>query len=145
MVDWLRNCSVACCIVRLLAQARHCGQRTRHGWQKTLVGVCENLLTTASRLKAHLEAEPSGCCAPPGHRRLHSRLALPARVEMKASIPQSWRGLLLAAPRARWSAQKALRIQQHCPERDQQLARQRHQEGLLARATRAGDTLSVPD
>src|SRR5215208_6758488 len=124
-------------MVRLLPPpSRDQGNRTRERQQKTLVGLRESFLTAAPGLKAHLEAEPSARPVPlPGHCRLPPRLVLPAQVEMMASTQQhSLVRLAGAAPHTTESARNPMLLEQHCPPRDQHLARERRNHGGLARA-----------
>src|SRR3954468_1507697 len=114
-------------MVRLLRPpCRAQGNRTRERQQKTLVGLCESFLTAAPGLKAHLEAEPSARPVPlPSHCRLPPRLVLPAQVEMMASTQQhSLVRLAVAALHTKESARNPMLLEQHCPPRGQQLARQ---------------------
>src|SRR4051794_40034436 len=122
------------CILR--PPSRDQGNRTRERQQKTLVGLRESFLTAAPGLKAHLEAEPSARPVPlPGHCRLPPRLVLPAQVEMMASTQQhSLVRLAVVALHTKQSARNPMRLEQHCPPRDEKLARQRHDHGRLALA-----------
>src|SRR3954469_25683646 len=125
---------VVCCIVHVLAPSpsRDQGNWTREREQKTLVGLRESFLAAAPGLKAHLEAEPSARPVPlPGHCRLHPQLVLPAQVEMMASTQQhSLVRLAVAALHTTESARNPMLLEQHCPPRDQELARKGHDHDL---------------
>src|SRR3954447_12938314 len=123
-------------MVRLPPPCRDQGNRTRERQQKTLVGLRESFLPAAPGLKAHLEAEPLARPVPlPGHCRLPPRLVLPAQVEMMASTQQhSLVRLVGAALHTTESARNPMLLEQHCPPRDEKLARQRHDHGRLALA-----------
>src|SRR4051794_5768770 len=121
-------------MVRLLPPpCRDQGNRTRERQQKTLVGLRESFLPAAPGLKAHLEAEPSARPVPlPGHCRLPPRLVLPAQVEMMASTQQhSLVRLVGAALHTTESARNPRLLEQHCPPRDEQLSRQRHDQARI--------------
>src|SRR3954451_3433137 len=134
-------------MVRLLRPpCRDQGNRTRESQQKTLVGLRESVLAAAPGLKAHLEAEPPARPVPlPGHCRLPPRLVWPAQVEMMASTQQhSLVRLAVAALHTTESARNPMRLEQHCPPRDQELSRQGHDHDLAQAAPRAAQAIVEP-